>query len=86
MDDFWATIFKEMTEPYMSKYQREQVYNKIKRLVFEHRSAQIKRAKHMGKKLNQSELRNPFAMSRENMRTFNAYNLDNNDLDYIVYK
>lgn len=78
-----------MTEPYMSKYQKEEVYNKIKRKVFEERSNDIKKMKHQGKQLNKEPGSNSnFMFSKINIkdRKLNAYNLDNNDLDYIVYK
>lgn len=70
MDNFWAVVFKEMTEPYMSKYQKEKVFNKIKRMVFEERSAQIKKAKNMGSSLTSDK--------RMNVETFvlNEINLE----------
>ena len=78
-----------MTEPYMSKYQKEEVYNKIKRKVFEERSNDIKKMKNQGKQSNKEvSTGNNFMFSKINSKDkkLNAYNLDNNDLDYIVYK
>lgn len=33
INQFWKVLYKDMTEKYMSKYQREEVFNKIKRKV-----------------------------------------------------
>lgn len=68
----------------MSKYQKEEVFNKIKRKVFEERSEQIKKAKLEGKNLANG-VQNPLLITGP-YHNLNAYNLDNNDLDYIVFK
>ena len=84
MNEFWAVLYKDLTEPYMSKYQREEVFNRIKRKVFEERSEQIKKAKEDGKSFVR-DTQNPLLLTGV-YHNLNAYNLDNNDLDYIVYK
>lgn len=68
----------------MTKYQKEEVFNKIKRKVFIERSEQIKNAKLEGKNFAK-EVQNPMLLSGP-YHNLNAYNLDNNDLDYIVFK
>ena len=48
INKFWEVLYKDLTEPYMSKYHKEKIFNKIKRKVFEERSEQIKKAKFNG--------------------------------------
>lgn len=107
MNEFWAVLYKRLTEPYMSKYQKEEVFNKIKRQVFEDRSYQIKKAKFASfqAERNAKPKSSPGTTSTKHSSTdktteaqkqnvsvvptlgkMNAYNLDNNDLDYIVFK
>ncbi|CAI2364369.1 unnamed protein product [Moneuplotes crassus] len=84
LNHFWEVLYKEYTEPHMSKYHKEQVFGKIKKKVFEGRSRQIKRAKEEGKTFK-GGVKDP-AVGMGSWTDLNAYNLDNNDLDYVVYK
>ncbi|CAI2361801.1 unnamed protein product [Moneuplotes crassus] len=83
INDFWEVLFKDYTEPYMSKYHK-QIFKQIMKKVFEERSAQIKKAKLECNNFQHDSDNNNMVSSL--YRILDAYNLDNNDLDYVAYK
>jgi len=82
INEFWAVLFKQLTEPYMTREQKVKIYDKIKRRVFEEQSNQIKQAKLEDR---QKSARNASSTISTDAH-LNAYNLDNEELNYVVFK